>query len=281
MHLNMKKKKTISVVGCGWLGLPLAKKFVENGFIVKGSTTTSSKLDSIRSCGIEPHLFKLNPNEDSFDMGLFDAEVLIVNIPPSRKIDNIQEYYPEQIATVLSLAKKGTIDYILFVSSTSVYPDKNRAMSETDTDPSNTKKAGKAILEAEKVLSDQFGLNLTILRLCGLYGPNRHPGRFLAAKKLNSHPRDRVNMIHQADCVNIILRIVLDNIWGETLNACSGIHPEKESFYHLATKSLGLIPPQFNSEAHPSTRTIDSSKLKRLISYDMIYPNPIEWIKKK
>lgn len=32
--------KTISILGCGWLGLPLAKKLVENQWIVNGSTTS-------------------------------------------------------------------------------------------------------------------------------------------------------------------------------------------------------------------------------------------------
>ena len=39
--------KTISILGCGWLGHPLAKFLISENFIVKGSTTTISKLISL------------------------------------------------------------------------------------------------------------------------------------------------------------------------------------------------------------------------------------------
>ena len=43
----------ISILGCGWLGLPLAKALLKNGFSVKGSTivgfdTAASKEKAIR-----------------------------------------------------------------------------------------------------------------------------------------------------------------------------------------------------------------------------------------
>jgi len=44
----------IGIIGCGWLGLALAKKFVEKGYSVHGSTTTKSKievLNKLRSKG--------------------------------------------------------------------------------------------------------------------------------------------------------------------------------------------------------------------------------------
>ena len=34
----------IGIIGCGWLGLPLAKEFISNNYKVKGSTTTKEKL---------------------------------------------------------------------------------------------------------------------------------------------------------------------------------------------------------------------------------------------
>jgi 3-hydroxyisobutyrate dehydrogenase-like beta-hydroxyacid dehydrogenase len=42
----------ISILGCGWLGLPLAKAIVENGFSVKGSTTSTDKLTALENAGI-------------------------------------------------------------------------------------------------------------------------------------------------------------------------------------------------------------------------------------
>ena len=50
----------ISILGCGWLGLPLAKAIVENGFSVKGSTTSSEKIATLGPFssvyGVDEHL---------------------------------------------------------------------------------------------------------------------------------------------------------------------------------------------------------------------------------
>ena len=43
--MSVENKKIIGILGCGWLGLPLAQQLVEDGHIVRGSTTQNSKLE--------------------------------------------------------------------------------------------------------------------------------------------------------------------------------------------------------------------------------------------
>ena len=43
----------ISILGCGWLGLPLAKALLENSFLVNGSTTSIEKLSVLENSGIQ------------------------------------------------------------------------------------------------------------------------------------------------------------------------------------------------------------------------------------
>ena len=52
--------KHISLLGCGWLGLPLAKALLTNDFYVKGSTTSEEKLSTLKSFGIDPFLIALD-----------------------------------------------------------------------------------------------------------------------------------------------------------------------------------------------------------------------------
>ena len=49
----------ISILGCGWLGFPLAKRFIEEGYSVNGSTTSESKLSVLENAGINPFLVVL------------------------------------------------------------------------------------------------------------------------------------------------------------------------------------------------------------------------------
>ena len=42
----------VSILGCGWLGLPLAKALIGEGYTVKGSTTTPAKLNLLKEEGV-------------------------------------------------------------------------------------------------------------------------------------------------------------------------------------------------------------------------------------
>ena len=55
--------KQISILGCGWLGMPLAKSLLEKGFSVKGSTTSLEKISAIQSNGIQPFQIELSETE--------------------------------------------------------------------------------------------------------------------------------------------------------------------------------------------------------------------------
>lgn len=46
-------KPTIGILGCGWLGKPLAEHLLAEGYRVKGSTTTPEKKEILLDAGIE------------------------------------------------------------------------------------------------------------------------------------------------------------------------------------------------------------------------------------
>ena len=58
----------ISILGCGWLGFPLAKALLSKGFSVKGSTTSIEKLAVLENVGIVPFLIALSENEITGDV---------------------------------------------------------------------------------------------------------------------------------------------------------------------------------------------------------------------
>ncbi len=74
----------ISILGCGWLGLPLAKALLENGFSTNGSTTSTDKLSVLKNLGIQPYLIALSENETvgSLNDFLENSKILIIDVPP-------------------------------------------------------------------------------------------------------------------------------------------------------------------------------------------------------
>ena len=84
----------ISILGCGWLGLPLAEALIKNGFSVKGSTTSSSKLAHLEKLGILPFLIALQPNAIAGDITTFlkGSEIVIIDIPPKLRSNNNEDF---------------------------------------------------------------------------------------------------------------------------------------------------------------------------------------------
>ncbi|HVY54259.1 MAG TPA: SDR family NAD(P)-dependent oxidoreductase, partial [Thermodesulfobacteriota bacterium] len=212
--------ETVSILGCGWLGLPLAEFLIGKGYAVKGSTTTRSELDVMKSRGIEPFYLKLDPGIEGDGLErFFNCGVLVVNFPPERR-DDIADYHPAQIRSLISALGGSPVKKILFVSSTSVYPDLGREVTEDETAPPR-KQSGIALLKAEKLLTDSGSFVTTIVRFGGLIGYDRMPGKFLAGRKDIQGGGSPVNLIHRDDCVEILYRVISQNVWGVVLNACA------------------------------------------------------------
>jgi nucleoside-diphosphate-sugar epimerase len=265
--------ENISVLGCGWLGLPLACYLIEKGYRVKGSTRTPGKLKVIESRGIEPFYLVLGPDLRGGGIDdFFDCDVMVINFPPERRED-IVEYHQAQISSLIARIKLSTITKVLFVSSTSVYPELNREVFE-DERALPEKASGKALLAVERRLADCPAFKTTILRLGGLIGYDRMPGRFLAGKSGISGGDAPVNLIHRDDCVCIIHKIIELGIWGETLNACADEHPLRKEYYVAQAVKLGLGPPVFSGTGGTRYKIVRNDRLKKLLGYEFKYPDP-------
>lgn len=268
-------ERIISILGCGWLGLSLGKHLRGVGFQVKGSVTRPEKLNQLESEGILPHRILVEPSGLVMDeSNFFDCEVLVISIPP-RRIANIQQIYPAQIGQIIPYILKHKIKRVLFISSTSVYPE-DLIDSTEDGDYIPEKESGKAILLAENLLKEQSEFQSTVLRFGGLIGADRNPARFLS-KANNQIPNTPVNLIHQDDCIGIITEIIRQNLWGETLNACSPEHPLKKEFYGKAARISGL-PEPLVEDIPKLSKKVDSSKLIRMLGYRYKYPSPMDYL---
>jgi nucleoside-diphosphate-sugar epimerase len=270
-------KPTISILGCGWLGLPLGKYLVEKGFLVKGSVTSEETFPVLEQYGLVPTKLILSPelqgeNTESF----FSCDLLIISFPPERRAD-IEEYLPVQLQSLITHIIRNKVPKVLFISSTSVYPDVNREVFEHEN-LSATKGSGKALKIAENMLLEQSAFVTSVLRFGGLVGYDRLPGRYLASKKDVPNADAPVNLIHRDDCVEIIYQLISQEIWGEVFNACADEHPLRKDYYRQAALQVGLEPPVFSSQGSNTYKIVNSDKLKRSLNYTFKYPDPIKML---
>ncbi len=186
------KKKSISILGCGWLGMPLAKLLYENGWEVKGSTTSTEKMLELEKQGIIPFMIDIN-KENKFNTTFFQSEYLLVNIPPSKL-----EHHITAMSLLCENIQRSPIDKVLFISSTSAYPNTNKIIEESSTDSlSNTTNKTIQIEHFFQALNKK----VSIIRFAGLVGPQRHPGRFFSTGKTFTSPTNPVKIIQLYYCI--------------------------------------------------------------------------------
>lgn len=263
----------ISILGCGWLGFPLAKTLLQKGFTVKGSTTSAHKLAVLENAGIQPFLISLKAEETQGDITGFleNSTVLIIDIPP--KLRGLEkENFVAKIQNLISFIKESAVESVLFISSTSVYNDDEKYITEAAT-PNPDTESGMQLVASERLLQDNQSFLTTILRFGGLIGEDRHPIKFLAGRKDVENPKAPINMIHQDDCIGIILKIIETHSWGETFNAVAPYHPSREDYYIRKAIELSLAAPTFNQQQHSVGKIVDSSKVMHDLGYSFVREN--------
>ena len=264
--------KTISIIGCGWLGLPLAIRMMSDNWIVKGTTTSPDKLDALEQHGISPSLLKLEGDQLTVsDQSIFDCDIAYINIPPRRRIEQVETRYPMEIDTLLSKLSKKT--RIIFVSSTGVYPDNQQEQAE-ELEPTTSKPSGIALLAAESHVRKGY-VKWVILRLSGLAGPKREPGRWFSGKEDIPNGLNPVNMVHLDDCIALSQVIITsDHINRKIYNVCADMHPTKIDFYNAQCEKLAIAKPKFRQELGPH-KVVKNDLVKKDLGYRFIYPDPL------
>lgn len=265
----------ISILGAGWLGFPLGAHLVEVGYIVKGSTTQKEKLEQLRKAGIAPFEVKVEEHVRGPHLkAFFDCDVLILNIPPGRRQPKVEEYHPRQIRAVYEAAVAGGVKRLLFISSTGVYSDVNRVVTEADQ-PDPSRASGKALAKVEAFLRAQTAVEVTILRMAGLVGGERKAGHFLAGKKDVSNPAAAVNLVHRDDCIGVIQSVIEQHKWGEVYNVSADEHPSRRDFYVAQAQKENLEPPTFKEDGSTSFKIISNEKVKAELGYEFKHPDPM------
>lgn len=242
----------IGVLGCGWLGLPLAKRLVQDSYEVYGTTTSEEKLNELQKEGIRPFQIRLSPTAilGNIQGFLSQIDILIINVPPRLRGKNTESFV-DKMVLLHSEMKKSGLTKVLFVSSTAVYGDLEGEVNElTPIKPST--ESGKQLMESEQLFGNDPSLSSTIIRFGGLIGPDRHPVTMLAKKTHLTNGNDPVNLIHLEDCIHMILTILENQYWGELFNGVNPFHPSKSDYYGSEAAKRGLPSLKYQVDPTPS-----------------------------
>jgi nucleoside-diphosphate-sugar epimerase len=265
----------ITILGCGWFGLPLAKSLLSKGYNVKGSTTSATKLKTLKEAEIIPFQIQLNEQEIIGNISdfLYETDVLIIAIPPGlrKEILSSEMTFMNKMKTLIPYIEKSGIQKVLFVSSTSVYGDRFPIVEYTESTQTHPDtESGRQLVLSEKLLQSNIHFKTTVIRFGGLLGEDRHPIKFLAGRTQIENPDGPVNLIQREDCIGIMIKALdfaCKDKWGETFNAVAPQHPTRKTYYQKKAQQFNLPLPNFVEDTKSKGKIISSKKVETILDY--------------
>jgi len=217
-------KEKVTIIGGGWLGIPLAASLHQMGFNVVVSSREVEKWELFKNNSWSPLGVTFSEKDVAFNLlgnNLLETNVLILALPPTGFIN-----YPAIIASIIAQFPADT--QLILLSSTSVYEDTIGSVNES----SRLKNSSPLVL-AERLVARQK--NHCILRLGGLIGPKRHAIHQIIKKSMPlSNGIAPVNLVHLNDVISAIKLLLSEKIIGKTLAVCSPEHPSRSDYYNAA-----------------------------------------------
>lgn len=273
------------IVGCGFLGLRVARLWREAGHRVAAVTRSAERAAALRDSGIDPIVADvMQPHSLA---GLPQADVLLyaVGYDP-RSSHSKRDVYVGGLDNVLR-AGAARVERLVYVSSTSVYgqTDGERVNEESPCEPASEN--GRTCLEAEAVVRRHFRAEMIncrsahVLRMSGLYGPGRLIARVEALRAgapVTGNPDAWLNLIHVEDAARVVVACVERDVPGDTYLVSDDRPVTRREYYGRLAALIGAPAPSFCETASASTRTTglnkrcDNSRMRRELLPELIHP---------
>ena len=263
--------KSIGILGCGWLGFPLAKFLKKKNYSIKVSSTNKEKNSIFKGFKLDPYVIKIHDDKIEGNLDFFNnLEILIISFPPKIKKNN-KSKFDKKINLCLKQIEKNQIKKVLFISSISVYSELTGSVNENNL-IKPIKNINDQLITSEKKLINNSKFKTTILRMGGLIGPGRHPVYSLINKNKILNPEGKINLIHLDDCINIIYNLILNFPGNEIFNCVCPYHPTKKEYYTSVAINKNLKLPDFD-HSRSITRIVSSKKIINYLDYNFIRKN--------
>ncbi|SON48270.1 NAD-dependent epimerase/dehydratase family protein [Vibrio tapetis] len=277
--------KKVLIVGAGWLGLPLALQLQKSGYLVAVTKTSQESLEPLLASSLIGYVCKLTndaPTQSTTPSALdrilldFSPDIVIGSFPPGFRSGN-GGAYEQQWKTLAQSVKRAKPSKLIMISSSTVYPSlpdimtEDRATLALASNNAHFSDKARIMLKAEQHVIDS-DLDYCVVRCSGLFGPNRHPARFVSKLKAVSRSAP-ANMLHLYDAIGAT-QFALEHVNREVVNATTPHSVDKAQFYQAAINDtdLDLAMPLIVDEAN---KTISADKLLGL-GYQFNYPSVLD-----
>ena len=217
------------------------------------------------------------------------SNTILISVPPHNYVDPVEVKFSEFFSQTNNKIR------IIYLSSTGVYGDHKGAWVYENSKLKPTTELGKWRLKAEKNWLSFAKLNnlpISILRLSGIYGPNRSTFDRIQDKsfKIVRSPNLFFSRIHIDDITNIIIAFLEKKNINGIYNLSDNMPATSESLYLETFKLLNSTPPKAKSLGElnlsktalgffSESKKVSNKKLLLDLSYKFIHPDYISGLK--
>ena len=268
----------ILIIGCGRIGLPLAKLLLQKGHQVTGVRRNLSQdvYDYSSFTMIKADVTDANSLK-TVGKG-FDC-VFYILPPITRNELGYQKTYQIGLENTIShLSHQPKQPFIFFISSSSVYHQNQGEWVDEKSETLPEKYNGRYLLLAEKIIHAHSVKNI-VVRFAGIYGStqSRIIDNLINGEKVQRNPAVYTNRIHLDDCVGVLNFLLRQQLAGANLDSvylASDDNPE-EKWQWLSWLSNQLKLPPLQEKASTSSnqnKRCSNQRLKSL-GYTFKYPD--------
>lgn len=287
------------IFGCGYLGHRVAERLLRDESAVESTaqgaensaqgtaptvyavTRATDRAEQFQQQGLSPIV------ADTTDRTTLDrlpaAETVLVAVGFDRHSGkSIHQTYVDGLGNILDSISPDT-QRVIYISSTGVYGDGNGTEIDEDSPCYPVRDGGQACLDAEKLLeAHPRGENAVVLRLAGIYGPDRIPRsvQLVNQEPLPVDPDTYLNLIHVDDAVSAVLAAARLPGANSLRRYCiSDGHPiRRGDYFSELARQLGTPPPEYaapgetKKQRGAGNKRISNARMRAELDFTLSYP---------
>jgi nucleoside-diphosphate-sugar epimerase len=266
------------ILGCGYLGRRVASEWLSRGEVVQAVTRSAARAAQWQAEGLRPIIADVCEAASLDDLPTVDTVLYAIGYDRSSGRSQ-REVAVEGLQNVLNRLR-GQCGRLVFISSSSVYGQTDGEWVDETFPTVPTQPGGQCCLQGERLVRDTIPTAI-VLRLSGLYGPQRLLSRIDALKAgtpLTGRPDAWLNLIHVDDAVQAVLACEVRDAAGETVLVSDNRPVLRGEYYAHLARLVGAPQPTFD-ELQTAKRgsgginkRCDNRRLRATLGVTLRYP---------
>lgn len=252
----MNDDYSLLIAGCGYLGQRVAQRWLELGHRVAAITRSTQRADQLRAAGIEPVVLDLAAPSAAATLPAASCVLWAVGYDRAADVSRETIWLDGLRWFVSHLAAPP--ERFVYISSTSVYGPGQGGTVDESTLTAPASEGGRCCVQAEQIVRQAFAgqasesgsTRAIVLRLAGIYGPNRLLRKVSDLKDGDPMPGDPdswLNLIHVDDAVRVVEAVFTEDRPPELINVVNADPVSRRDYYSTLARLVDAPEPVFGN----------------------------------